>query len=384
MSSSYTCGLVFDKGCCTLCALVCHRGHEVAYSRSSSFFCDCGAEVASAGEQNRAECKCISPLSEEEAGKLFRDEKAKNYLATTETLVLESRVPPSEKGEPTRVMDLFVKVTLLNDKEASTAVEQIKAAALHNSWVRTALGLLTNSQESLSSDWVLANQLDPSSTFVTRESIIAGVVSRSGIPLDLERLDDLKLVPIRAARAGTFNLKMSLDSTTDRVKRTTLARHGIIRSAVVADSRGRLIIAEPSSLVFCSVLPVVNTRFIDDPVNNQIGRSQMTVIASHALSFNVIGMRISKESERHVIVWGTSEACVIMLKRNWSGVERTFTLEFDLDPQDCESDYLVRCDWIPGSQTHVSVACGTFVKIYSIASADRDDNVTPFLSYRIA
>ena len=209
-------------------------------------------------------------------------------------------------------------------------------------------------------------------------------MARSGTPLELDRLDDLKLVPIRAARAGSFNLKMSLDSTTDRVKRTTLARHGIIRSAVVADSRGRLIIAEPNSLVFCSILPAVNTRFVDDPVTTQIGRSQMSVITSHALSFNVVGMRISKESERHVIVWGTSEACVVVLKKHWSGVERTIGLEFDLDPQDCDSDYLVRCDWLPGSQTHVSVSCGTFVKIYSIASADSDDNVTPLLSYSIA
>lgn len=39
-----TCGLIGDKGCCAVCVRVCHSGHDVAYSRRSSFFCDCGAE----------------------------------------------------------------------------------------------------------------------------------------------------------------------------------------------------------------------------------------------------------------------------------------------------------------------------------------------------
>ncbi|KAH8065027.1 hypothetical protein JL722_1923 [Aureococcus anophagefferens] len=37
-----TCGLVGDKGCCSACARKCHAGHELSYSRKSSFFCDCG------------------------------------------------------------------------------------------------------------------------------------------------------------------------------------------------------------------------------------------------------------------------------------------------------------------------------------------------------
>ena len=38
----YTCDLTVSKGCCSICAMVCHRGHRVVYSRLSRFFCDCG------------------------------------------------------------------------------------------------------------------------------------------------------------------------------------------------------------------------------------------------------------------------------------------------------------------------------------------------------
>lgn len=31
-------------GCCTICAKICHKGHDVTYSKFGSFFCDCGAK----------------------------------------------------------------------------------------------------------------------------------------------------------------------------------------------------------------------------------------------------------------------------------------------------------------------------------------------------
>ena len=36
-------GMVEGVGCCSICARVCHRDHDVTYSKHGSFFCDCGA-----------------------------------------------------------------------------------------------------------------------------------------------------------------------------------------------------------------------------------------------------------------------------------------------------------------------------------------------------
>ena len=38
----HTCKMIDGVGICTVCARVCHRGHEVAYAKYGSFFCDCG------------------------------------------------------------------------------------------------------------------------------------------------------------------------------------------------------------------------------------------------------------------------------------------------------------------------------------------------------
>jgi hypothetical protein len=61
--------------CCTLCALVCHRGHNVSYARFSSFFCDCGAQKGGTGGsegQACTVCKCLSPISDNDVTKAYQ------------------------------------------------------------------------------------------------------------------------------------------------------------------------------------------------------------------------------------------------------------------------------------------------------------------------
>ena len=49
----YTCGLAENTGVCSICAKVCHKDHELAYSKYGAFFCDCGA-------RGEAHCKVSS------------------------------------------------------------------------------------------------------------------------------------------------------------------------------------------------------------------------------------------------------------------------------------------------------------------------------------
>ena len=58
----HTCGLSWDKGCCGLCARICHKGHDVTYSRFSSFFCDCG-EGSKTLSGSSVKCSCLNPVS---------------------------------------------------------------------------------------------------------------------------------------------------------------------------------------------------------------------------------------------------------------------------------------------------------------------------------
>ncbi|KAA8491130.1 putative E3 ubiquitin-protein ligase [Porphyridium purpureum] len=60
----YSCGLMGSEGVCAVCIRRCHGMCDVAYSRFSRFFCDCGAASASMAESDpnamrTSKCKCI-------------------------------------------------------------------------------------------------------------------------------------------------------------------------------------------------------------------------------------------------------------------------------------------------------------------------------------
>lgn len=40
----HTCKMIEGVGVCSICAKVCHRGHDVTYAKFGNFFCDCGAK----------------------------------------------------------------------------------------------------------------------------------------------------------------------------------------------------------------------------------------------------------------------------------------------------------------------------------------------------
>jgi hypothetical protein len=40
----HTCSMTERIGMCTICAKVCHKGHDISYAKYGSFFCDCGAK----------------------------------------------------------------------------------------------------------------------------------------------------------------------------------------------------------------------------------------------------------------------------------------------------------------------------------------------------
>ncbi|EFO84937.1 hypothetical protein CRE_03884 [Caenorhabditis remanei] len=44
----YTCNMMESTGVCSTCAVNCHRGHELAYSKKGAFFCDCGSKPCAA------------------------------------------------------------------------------------------------------------------------------------------------------------------------------------------------------------------------------------------------------------------------------------------------------------------------------------------------
>ncbi len=100
----FTCGLVGEKGCCSVCVKVCHAGHSVSYSRFSSYFCDCGAGEGTheeprvgGGSMPFNPCKCLKPLIPE--GQQTKKKGDWSLNSSGETYQVTSRQTTNKKKD---------------------------------------------------------------------------------------------------------------------------------------------------------------------------------------------------------------------------------------------------------------------------------------------
>lgn len=385
----YTCNLVWDKGCCTLCALRCHQDHDVSYSRYSSFFCDCGGEAPTDGE-NRVPCKCLNPIDSREAEGIFEGQRWPVIDQFPEVPECPKSDTSSDPGSDDELYTLAIAVaSSALEQQSRSSLKKLKEQAETQTWTKELFEALRKSQNHLemktTEQVVLPESVDVVMSSPARSvkdrSVVPSAHGRRGKVLKLRKLDHPALLPIRGVRSGTFKLSLSNDSTSDRMKRSTLAKNGVRRQAIVIDSRGRMIVSEPCSLLFCSALPPINVRYEDKSSELPFGRGQMSVLGSTPMSFGIVGMELCRENERHLLAWGTGEASVLILAKSCHEAERKIELKFDLESD--EVDFVIKCKWIPGSQTMVAVICGLSVKIFDIRQAE-GDKVTSVVSYTLA
>lgn len=384
----YTCGLVWEKGCCTLCALVCHKGHDVSYSRYSSFFCDCAAEDGTSSSQNRVPCRCMIQLPAEDVNQLIEAE-------TANINVTEYNVETEILGPSTNVLNIpsgSMEIALTSlGPSAKHSIANLSKSLATEAWFVALFHLIRQEFRSWKENKTPGSDILPlldnfkhsrarpsyrTSPLVLRRRLR----NRHSQPLELQHLSAKTMIPIRSAKG--FQTRLSTDTSTNAHLLAKLSRNDITRCNLVADSRGRLVIAEPCSLVFCSTIPAVATRYVSRAHENPLPRQQMCILGSSSISFNIVGIRLCPENERHLIVWGVSEACVVIIKPHWDGAETKIDLMLDFEQADGDSDYLVKCDFVPGSQSSLVAGCGHFVRVFDITKS-KDNRVSAVVAYNL-
>jgi len=295
-----TCKLVDDKGCCTLCALICHKDHDVSYSRFSSFYCDCGAESARSSEIGRAPCQCLVALSPAEASAVFskarqsekrperpnagqksNSESSLSLAARTCALIAQSSFPETLK----KSIDLLSHQSTGSDWSV-TFFETLKDRFLSYKEAISARPLPTSIR----------------SEAATYDSLQRSLSKRQPVDKTVS-LSPRSLIPAICFRPGSFRLKFSSDSSFDSLKRTS-------RSVIQCDSRARIIIAEAGSLIFCTVLPLAAHSIEPTSSNQSQSRSSLAVLGSTDVEFDITAVKICGSNERHLLVCGDHEAAV--------------------------------------------------------------------------
>ena len=272
----YTCGLLWDKGCCSLCARVCHKGHDVGYSRKSSFFCDCGAEVAHAIEQNRTPCKCLTPVSEDMIRDFYRDEL---------DVIDEAKQAHDDFDAFAELMAKYFSV------ECKESLKNLAEEATKSDWRESILLIFNRTYQSASASGPSSTDFSAIFSATSDTQPIAGVrcpnlQSRSAQPLTIKRNRRSCMVAIRATKAGSFQSRIISGSSaaSSSLRKTRNDYHS---QAIASDNRGRMYIAESTSILFCSSIPSVNVRYVENSPASHLSRSQLSILGTDRVPFAI-------------------------------------------------------------------------------------------------
>ena len=116
----------------------------------------------------------------------------------------------------------------------------------------------------------------------------------------------------------------------------------------------------------------MNVRYMEDSPATHLIRSQLNILGSDSVKFPINGMAICAENNRHLLVWGVSKACVAILSKGFDSFEKIIELKLNLDSSECESEYLVKCDWMPQSELQIVAVCGTVVHVFDLKRTENN------------
>lgn len=350
----YSCGLTNDKGCCSLCAVVCHQNHDIAYARYSSFFCDCGSAADSPESGSSINCQCLG---------LHTQDK---FLTQREREVFDTLVSGDRNGMPflsVRFCSLSVK--LLYRNQGIFSVNNLIEKGRESSWVQFLFEFTKNAFERCKSQNTADNEEVSTQTITRSYNVLRSSMSEvAHNSFQLERLTHESFTKLGETLSGTFKV-----GTLDRKSRNFIARQ-----VIDADCRGRIAIAESCDVVFFSGLPVVNECGAEGKFDGSLARSSMCALCSVSFGFQVLGVKFARECENVIVAWGYQEAKVCFMDISLTVVRDFVTLDLNVSAEDF-SNNILGCHWLVGAGSCLIIGSSHGLKVFEVST--RADSISP-------
>ncbi|XP_051158982.1 E3 ubiquitin-protein ligase UBR4 isoform X2 [Leptopilina boulardi] len=347
----HDCNMVDGVGVCTVCARVCHRGHDVTYAKYGNFFCDCGAK-------DDASCQALikrSPqCSEQNVGNniSYGTGNSENNLTSSLRRRASSPVHNSEKLN-------FGK----DRQKLSTLAKQLDGS---KEWILLQLwssGLISSLVE-------LTSNLVPAVEASCRKYSAVGCHSRGQLALrQLHSLDkkfehtDQLMLPTLGSQEGAFeNVRMNYSGDQGQTIRQLLSAHMIRRVAMcclssphgkrqhlaVSHEKGKITVLQLSTLL--------------KQADSSKRKLTLTRLASAPIPFTVLSITGNQWNEDFLAVCGLKDCHVLTF--NSSG---TVSDHLVLHPHLETGNFIIKALWLPGSQTQLALVTADFVKIYDLS-----------------
>lgn len=159
------------------------------------------------------------------------------------------------------------------------------------------------------------------------------------------------LAPARLLRNGSLDVRLPADGVRARQDRSAMALHGVVRRNLAATSCGKIAVAEAQKVLIIDPVAALALRYASaaaagvsngsgsvsggrdstattpagaqgsrsvssalcGPADMPVDRSHLCVLSSMAVGFDVVGVTFNPANERHLVVWGLRQCCVVVL-----------------------------------------------------------------------
>ncbi|RWW77221.1 hypothetical protein BHE74_00014631 [Ensete ventricosum] len=337
----YTCDLTVSKGCCSICAKVCHRGHRVVYSRSSRFFCDCGA-----GGVRGSSCQCLKP----------RKFTGDNNVPPHSVSNLQALLPYPADGDQGADSDSDLDDDVFVDTDNSFMLSVSKN-------VLDELPVLLGRLDVEGRLLALCDKLLPTVTsrrelnLSKDKKVILGASKVLSYSIDLFHLK-------KAYKSGSLELKTKADYPNSRELKAHLASGSLTKSLFSVSARGRLAAGEGDRVVIYDVGQLIGQPTVAPVIAD---KTNLKSLSKNIVRFEIVHLSFNPIADTYLAVAGLEDCQVLTVNPRGEVTDR-LAIELAL-----QGAYIRRVDWVPGSQVQLMVVTNMFVKIYDLSQ----DNISP-------
>ncbi|KAG4937539.1 hypothetical protein JHK85_052458 [Glycine max] len=337
----YTCDLTVSKGCCSVCAKVCHRGHRVVYSRSSRFFCDCGA-----GGVRGSNCQCLKPR------KFTGDSSAPVRGSNT----FQSFLSFPEDGDQLPDSDSDFEEEISSDADNSLRLCIPKE-------LQERIPLLLEELDIESRVLNLCSSLLP--FILSRRDSHHSKDKKISLGEDKVISHGIDLLQLKKTyKSGSFDLKIKVDYSNAKELKSHLANGSLVKSLLSVSGRGRLAVGEGDKVAIYDVEQLIGQATIA-PVTAD--KTNVKPLSKNIVRFEIVQLAFNPFVENYLLVAGYEDCQVLTLNPRGEVIDR-LAIELAL-----QGAYIRRVDWVPSSQVQLMVVTNRFVRIYDLSL----DNISP-------
>ncbi|XP_075510636.1 LOW QUALITY PROTEIN: auxin transport protein BIG-like [Primulina tabacum] len=337
----YTCDLTVSKGCCSVCAKVCHRGHRVVYSRSSRFFCDCGA-----GGVRGSSCQCLKPR------KVTGSSIETNRVASN----LQSFLPLTDSTNQMPESDSDV------DEDASDDLDNFTRLSISNE-VQSRMPMLLNELEV--EDRILGVCMSLLPTITGRREFHSLKDKKIYLAEDKVLHYNSDLLQLKKSyKSGSLDLKIKSDYSNAKELKSHLTSGSLVKSLLSVSSRGRLAVGEGDKVAIFDVDQLIGQATVA-PITAD--KANVKPLSKNVVRFEIVRLLFNSLVENYLVVAGYEDCQVLTINHRGEVIDR-LAIELAL-----QGAYIRRVDWVPGSQVQLMVVTNRFVKIYDLSQ----DNISP-------